>query len=113
MDDYSLFGTTENKFFVKATQNGYISDIDALKIAKACKILGAGRTKKDEKIDLNVGIYLNKHYQDEVKTGEIVATLYYNESKNLDEAITYTQNAFKYTNEKPQERNLVYKIVEW
>lgn len=112
LDDYSLFGTTENKFFVKATQNGYISDIDALKIAKACKILGAGRTKKDEKIDLNVGIYLNKHYQDEVKTGEIVATLYYNESKNLDEAITYTQNAFKYTKEKPQERNLVYKIVE-
>ena len=112
LDDYSLFGTTESKFFVKAAQNGYISDIDALKIAKACKMLGAGRTKKDEKIDLNVGIYLNKHYGDEVKTGEIIATLYYNESKNLDEAIKYTQNAFKYTSEKPQKRKLVYKTVE-
>ena len=112
LDDYSLFGTTESKFFVKAAQNGYISDIDALKIAKACKMLGAGRTKKDEKIDLNVGIYLNKHYGDEVKAGEIIATLYYNESKNLDEAIKYTQNAFKYTSEKPQKRKLVYKTVE-
>ncbi|UKI41527.1 MAG: hypothetical protein L6V95_00125 [Candidatus Melainabacteria bacterium] len=83
LDDYSLFGTTESKFFVKAAQNGYISDIDALKIAKACKMLGAGRTKKDEKIDLNVGIYLNKHYGDEVKAGEIIATLYYNESKKF------------------------------
>lgn len=112
LDDYSLFGTAKNKYFVKSKKDGFINNIDALKIAKACKLLGAGRVKKDEKIDLNVGIYLNKHYGDKVNKNETVATIYYNDEKSIDEALQYADNAFEYNDKKPPERNLVYQIVE-
>lgn len=112
LDDYSLFGTTKNKYLIKAKKDGFINNIDALKIAKACKLLGAGRVKKDEKIDLNVGIYLNKHYGDKVNENETIATIYYNDEKNLNEALQYINTAFEYTQNKPNERKLVYQIVE-
>lgn len=112
LDDYSIFNKTKNEYFIKSKKDGYINNIDALKIAKACKLLGAGRVKKDDKIDLNVGIYLNKHYGDKVNKNEIIATIYYNDEKKLNEALKYSNDAFEYNDKKPPERKLVYKIIE-
>lgn len=112
LQDYSLFGEAKNKYYVKSKLDGFVSNIDALKIAKACKLLGAGRVKKDDKIDLNVGIYLKKHYGDKVNKNETIATIYYNDEKKLNEALKYSNDAFEYNDKKPPERKLVYKIIE-
>jgi pyrimidine-nucleoside phosphorylase len=44
--------------------------------------LGAGRLTKDDAIDFNAGIVLNKKIGDQVKKGDILATLYTNQQAN-------------------------------
>ena len=63
---------------IKANKNGVLKDINALNIAKLSEYLGAGRKSKDDKIDYNAGIVIKKEIGDEIKEGDILASLYTN-----------------------------------
>ena len=63
---------------IKANKNGTLKDINALNIAKLSEYLGAGRKSKDDKIDYNAGIIIKKDIGDEIKEGDILASLYTN-----------------------------------
>ena len=71
-------------------------------------LLGAGRETKESKIDMGVGIVLNKKVGDFVKSGDVLATLYVNE-KNVNEAIDMLSSAYVMTNEKVEP---IKKIIE-
>ena len=68
-----------------ATETGMVRKIDALELGKLSVKLGAGRVNKEDKIDYNVGIYLNKLVGDTVKKGDLLATVYVNKNIKLDE----------------------------
>ncbi len=70
---------------IKSTSNGVIKKIDALELGKLSVSLGAGRKSKEDKIDYTVGIKLHKHIGDEVKKGEVLATLYINDKSDCSE----------------------------
>ena len=70
---------------IKSTSNGVIKKIDALELGKLSVALGAGRKSKEDKIDYTVGIKLHKHVGDEVKKGEVLATLYINDKSDCSE----------------------------
>lgn len=74
-ENYSLFNVGKNKLEIKAENEGYISKLDALNIAKACKLLGAGRDKKSDNIDFGAGCILNKKICDKVQKDELLCTL--------------------------------------
>ena len=80
-------------------------------IAKACKLLGAGRDKKSDSIDFGAGCILNKKTGDEVKTGETLLTLYWNNisDEKVEEAKECAQNAYEYSAIKPKTSPLIYK----
>ncbi len=61
---------------VTARVGGYVARADALEIALAGKALGAGRDRKDAKIDLAVGVVLEKKIGDPVKAGEVLAVIH-------------------------------------
>ena len=63
---------------IKANKDGILKDIDALNIAKLSLNLGAGRKTKDDKIDYNAGIVIKKNIGEEIKKGDILASLYTN-----------------------------------
>ena len=63
---------------IKANKNGALKDINALATAKLSESLGAGRKSKDDKIDYNAGIIIKKDIGEEIKEGDILATLYTN-----------------------------------
>ena len=63
---------------IKANKDGVLKDINALNIAKLSEYLGAGRKSKDDKIDYNAGIIIKKDIGDEIKEGDILASLYTN-----------------------------------
>lgn len=63
---------------IKSNKNGVLKDINALAIAKLSESLGAGRKSKDDKIDYNAGIVIKKDIGEEIKEGDILATLYTN-----------------------------------
>ena len=71
---------------VKATKTGYIQKINAEEIGKLASYLGAGRIRKKDEIDKSVGIILNTKVGEEIKKGNIIATIYANDKSKLENA---------------------------
>lgn len=63
---------------VPAKESGVVAEIVADQIGIAAMMLGAGRITKDSKIDLAVGLVLNKKVGDAVKAGEALITIHAN-----------------------------------
>lgn len=82
---------SDNKLEIKSTKKGVITNIDALIVSKVSSSLGSGRTTKDDKIDYEVGVFLNKQIGDTVNVGDTLCTLYYNKVQdnfNISDAFT-------------------------
>ncbi|MCR5593592.1 MAG: thymidine phosphorylase [Saccharofermentans sp.] len=61
---------------IKSKQSGFINGIKADEIGHASVMLGAGRIRKDDVIDMGAGIRFLKKRGDEVKEGEDLCVLY-------------------------------------
>ncbi len=112
--DYSKFPCCEKKVEIKSKKDGFVKHIDALKIAKASKLLGAGRDVKTDPIDYSVGVYLNKKTCDYVQAGETIATLFVNCTKS-EEIINQSENlalsAFDIVLDCPSKKSLIHCII--
>lgn len=71
---------------------GVVARMDCLAIAKAVKMLGGGRQKKGDPIDLSVGVVLHKKPGDAVSKGEPLLEML-SSGKNDDEAWAMLQQA--------------------
>lgn len=111
IDDYTKLPQASIKYEVKATKDGFVKNIDALTIAKACKNLGAGREKKSDKIDYSAGIYLTQKYSEPVKKGETIAVIYTNKEDAVKEAESMIIDAFEITDEEVNPLSLIYKVI--
>ena len=78
VDDVSLLPQAAFKFEVPASEDGFITFMEADEIGTAAMLLGAGRATKESEIDLAVGIILNKKVGDAVSKGDSLATIYSN-----------------------------------
>ena len=67
---------SDKVILIKSKEDGYIKNINALKLGEIARILGAGRLNKEDKIDFEVGIVLNKKVGDKIKKGEELLKLY-------------------------------------
>jgi len=111
INDYSLFGKAKELIEVKAEKSGYIKAIDALKIGEASGILGAGRIKKEDSVDLVVGIDVLKKVGDYVTKGDLIARIYAND-KGKKEALEIVKSSFQYSKEKVKPRKLILGKIE-
>ncbi|RCW61141.1 pyrimidine-nucleoside phosphorylase [Halanaerobium sp. ST460_2HS_T2] len=112
VEDLSLLPTADATFEVKAERSGYVSEIKALDVGVAAMILGAGRENKESKIDLAVGLELNKKIGDQVSKGDTLAILHYNNKKNLEEAKQKLLKAFTITEAEKEKNKLIYEIIK-
>ena len=112
IDDYDKFDLPEYKVECESKKTGYVQNIDAYKIAYACKMLGAGRDKKTDPIDYSVGIYLNKKSCEAVNKGDILYTIYSNDPEKTKIAQKYCDEAFSINENKPSSNNMIYKIIK-
>ena len=111
IEDYTKLPQASIKYEVKATQDGFVKNIDALKIAKACKNLGAGREKKSDTIDYSAGIYLTQKYSEPVCKGETIAVIYTNKEETIKDAEKLILDAFEIAGEEQKQQSLIYKII--
>lgn len=79
--DISKLKVSSKKYEYKSSKQGEIKKIDALEIGKLSLSLGAGRERKEDKIDYTVGIVLNKFLGDKVNIGDTLMTLYTKDDK--------------------------------
>lgn len=112
LDDYSKLPTAKMQIEVKSDKDGFVENINAYKIALACKLLGAGREKKTDAIDLSVGVYLNKKSGEKVNKGEVLYTIYSNDETKTTQCRDLCNEAYSITTNEPEKKPLIYEIVQ-
>lgn len=108
--DLSGVVLSENKAIVKSKESGYISEIKPLEIAELVSSLGAGRVKKEDNIDLSVGVRLFKTLYDKVEIGDIIGEIYYKDYVNDMES--KLANSIKITSIKTKEKDIVIGVIK-
>ena len=97
---------------VKAKKSGIISKIHAEEIGLIAMELGAGRVTKESKIDLSVGIVLNKKRGDKVNKGEILAYIHANDMKKGEKASKKLINAIEIQDSFKDDIPLIYEVIK-
>lgn len=94
---------------ILSEKDGYIKSMNTEKIGIMACVLGAGREKKEDKIDFSAGIILNKKTGDYVKKGEKLCTLYTNDPLSFDK-VNYL-DAIELSEKEVVKNPLIYETV--
>lgn len=97
---------------VYSEENGYISKINAKEIGKLAGFLGAGREKKEDKIDPSVGIILNKKVGNKVAKDEILAYIHANDVKKMEETACKMKEIIKISKEPIKTNKVILGIIK-
>lgn len=109
--DIKKFETGSKFVYIVKQEEGYIKEIKAESIGKASCLLGAGRIKKEDKIDLSAGILLHKKVGDYVQKGEVIATLYTNDISKIKEARKMTEEAITIVDTPVEKEKMILEII--
>lgn len=96
---------------IRAEAAGYIARLDAEKVGVASMMLGAGRARAEDEIDLAAGILLKKKPGDFAAAGEVLAVLHTSDERRLPEAQAVFANAVVW-GDAPPPRPLIFARVE-
>ena len=80
---------------VESDRNGIVKELNAEDIGRVACFLGAGRIKKDDKIDMAAGIILNKKVHDYVEEGDCLCEVHCDDEKKAKEAVKELEKIFK------------------
>ena len=111
IENPDLFMEAMYSYDVVSTKSGYVSKADAITLGTAAMRLGAGREKKEDIIDQASGIVLNKKIGDEVKKGEVLATLY-TDRPSFDMIVKDIYSAFEVSDSKVEPLKVVLEEIE-
>jgi pyrimidine-nucleoside phosphorylase len=108
--DISNLSPSAKRYDFIALDSGYIGRLDAYLIGEAVRTLGAGRYRKEDRIDPNVGIILKKKMGDYVEKGEVLLEIYYNSEEKLSSSLRLTERAISINKDAVERYPLVYSI---
>ena len=111
IDDYSRFKGHLYEAEVTSPKAGFVEQLKAKQVGLASQHAGAGRTSKEDEIDMAAGIYLNKKVGDAVATGELLATVYGNDEEKVKAAAEELQKAYIIGENMPEKQPLIHKII--
>ena len=97
---------------VKSKVEGYVKSINAEEIGKAALYLGAGRETIESKLDLAVGIVLNKKVDDKVKLGEALAYIYSDSVEKAEDIERKLHEIYLIGDKNIDKKELIYKEIE-
>ena len=107
----SLFPAASIAEKVLSPTDGFIASMNAEEIGSASALLGAGRLTKEDPIDYSAGIIIEKKTGDYVKKGDLLCTLYTGDRRRLADAEKRYLGALSFSDQKPEEKPLIYKII--
>ena len=86
LEDTTKFKKSKYTIAVVAEEDGIVKEINADEIGKLACYLGAGRVNKDDKIEPDVGIVLNKKVGDKVMVNDFLAYICGNDENKVHES---------------------------
>ena len=112
LESTSKFATAKYIESIKAEKNGYIQEINAEEVGKLACDLGAGRIRKEDKIDYTVGIKLCKKVSEKVSQGDDLAYIYANDIEKLKIAKQKLKNIIKINKEQINKKPTIFGICK-
>lgn len=110
IDDYSLFNLS-TAYELRATEAGYVKDLNALAVGKISQALGAGRETMETELDLGAGILLAAKVDDYVEAGDLLATLY-TEKANAEELVEELRNVYHIGEQNSEHQQIILKEID-
>ncbi len=111
LDKFELLPNATGMREITSPRAGYISAIDAEDIGQASTLMGAGRERKDDRIDPAVGVILEVKMGEKVDAGSVLCRLYYTSEDHVEEASEMVEDAFRVSQQKAEERELILEVV--
>lgn len=87
IENTDKFAKAKYIFPIIAGKSGVVEKLDAYKVGKLSVYLGAGRMKKEDNIQKEVGFVFHKKIGDKVERGEVLGYIHSNEEKKAKEVI--------------------------
>lgn len=94
-EDLSLLGSAACSQEVTAEQSGFVTGMETAELGRAAILLGAGRAKKGDTLDLTAGIQMHCRCGMKIETGQNLATLHFSREKNPAEAAAIVRQAIR------------------
>ena len=111
-DNTALLPHAPTLIDIKADREGYVYAMTTSDIGNAAKLLGAGRERKTDEIDLSVGIVMKKRIGDAVKRGDVLCTIHANPASDRIGAYNTLQKSICIQPEKPELKPLIQAVIE-
>lgn len=102
----------KKEIFSKKGFEGYIIAMDTEGLGTTSTMLGAGRETIDDTIDFSAGIILEKKVGDFVKCGDLLATLFTNNSERLQIAEEKFIKSIIFGDKEPDKQPLIFARIE-
>lgn len=97
---------------ILAPKSGYIAHLEAGKVGLSAMILGAGREKKEDRIDAAAGVLLKKKVGDQVVKGEVLAVLHTSDHSRLSLGEKKLLEAYTISSHLVEMPPLIYQTLE-
>jgi len=100
-----------DQWLLRAPRSGTVAVVDALAVGRAAGLLGGGRNRKGDAVDVGVGVELHAKVGDEVAAGEVLATLWHRGGRGLDAAQEQVTSAYGIANAAEPEPLIVLRGI--
>lgn len=97
---------------IRSEKMGYIKSMDNEKIGYISSSLGAGRLKKEDKINDKVGIIINKKIGDKVNVGDVLGCIHSDDIEVGNNAVKEMQNCYEFSNEYVEKQKHILGIIK-
>jgi len=111
LDKFELLPNATGMREIASPRAGYVSAIEAEDIGRASTLMGAGRDRKDDRIDPAVGVILEVKVGEKVDAGAVLCRLYYTNEERVEEASELVEGAFRVSSQKAEDRELILEVV--
>jgi pyrimidine-nucleoside phosphorylase len=111
VDDYNRLPAAPLRTTILAEQPGFITDIDAEQIGVGAMLLGAGRSRAEDKVDYSVGVVIRAHIGEQVNAGDVILEVHYRDEAKLAAALPVFRGAVQVGSTCSATRELVLEEI--
>jgi len=97
---------------IKSSVSGYLKSVNTFELGMAAIELGAGRMKKEDKIDPTAGIIFNSKIGDKIKRGDVIAEIFSNDKRSIFKVEKGFNKLVEFSNNKLNPPKLIKRIIK-
>lgn len=111
-EDTALLPHAPKRIELRADKDGWLGSIVTSDVGNAAKLLGAGRERKTDELDLSVGLIMKKRLGDRLRRGDVIAELHVGEKSDSVGAYNLLKGAIAISDAPVPKPRLIHAVVE-